>query len=382
MSPSAPVGAAGHVVAPVVVTAEPGWFHRYFLDPASRFLRWAEGDNDRYYRAFSYTPPSEADLANARVDQQAASDRSLQADPLYQEWIGSKADPAGYPLEAGKGLAKGAVGSGYDLANLLLAGGSLMGMRGPLSAVAATLNGLSGENIFDTRASALGPTVQISRPDWLDPTSDVQRHWSYAGRYLTDLATSVAGKPVELGLEARPPAVSLIDWPSIKTIGGKTPRNGKYAGGVIPLDKLRPGLGELYPNSVRINEHGYPELKEYAKKEYYSRSLSGNKNDATMADIVTGRGDQFPDHVWHHVEDGETMYLVPRDLHAAVGHTGGVAAIKYGDRIYAPVTTTIPIVRQPAVTAWPNGSLGPLPYVSDGYSMFTELPGGQSSVQR
>jgi len=26
---------------------------------------------------------------------------------------------------------------------------------------------------------------------------------------------------------------------------------------------------------------------------------------------------------WHHVEDGTTMQLVPSDIHAATGHTGG-----------------------------------------------------------
>lgn len=39
--------------------------------------------------------------------------------------------------------------------------------------------------------------------------------------------------------------------------------------------------------------------------------------------------DRFTDgYTWHHVEDGRTMQLVPRDLHTAVKHTGGVAVIK------------------------------------------------------
>ncbi len=35
-------------------------------------------------------------------------------------------------------------------------------------------------------------------------------------------------------------------------------------------------------------------------------------------------------YTWHYVEDTKTMQLVPRDLHSAVGHSGGVTAIKYG----------------------------------------------------
>ena len=30
---------------------------------------------------------------------------------------------------------------------------------------------------------------------------------------------------------------------------------------------------------------------------------------------------------WHHVEDGRTLLLVPSDLHAKVGHTGGARII-------------------------------------------------------
>jgi A nuclease of the HNH/ENDO VII superfamily with conserved WHH len=33
-------------------------------------------------------------------------------------------------------------------------------------------------------------------------------------------------------------------------------------------------------------------------------------------------------YVWHHVEDGETLMLIPKDLHNAVRHTGGSAVIR------------------------------------------------------
>ena len=37
-----------------------------------------------------------------------------------------------------------------------------------------------------------------------------------------------------------------------------------------------------------------------------------------------------PDNLtWHHVENGETMELVPRDLHFATRHTGGIATYAY-----------------------------------------------------
>jgi len=34
------------------------------------------------------------------------------------------------------------------------------------------------------------------------------------------------------------------------------------------------------------------------------------------------------DMVWHHVEDAETMLLVPKDIHNAARHTGGSAILR------------------------------------------------------
>jgi hypothetical protein len=36
------------------------------------------------------------------------------------------------------------------------------------------------------------------------------------------------------------------------------------------------------------------------------------------------------EYTWHYVEDTKTKQLVPSDLHSAVGHSGGIAIIKYG----------------------------------------------------
>lgn len=33
---------------------------------------------------------------------------------------------------------------------------------------------------------------------------------------------------------------------------------------------------------------------------------------------------------WHHVEDGETMQLVPSDVHSKTGHSGGADLIRRG----------------------------------------------------
>jgi len=35
-------------------------------------------------------------------------------------------------------------------------------------------------------------------------------------------------------------------------------------------------------------------------------------------------------YIWHHVEDGKTMQLVPEKLHRKIPHTGGAALLRAG----------------------------------------------------
>jgi hypothetical protein len=49
-----------------------------------------------------------------------------------------------------------------------------------------------------------------------------------------------------------------------------------------------------------------------------------------VANRALGLRQTPPGLVWHHVEDGTTMILIPRDLHAAIRHTGGSAVIRHG----------------------------------------------------
>lgn len=38
-------------------------------------------------------------------------------------------------------------------------------------------------------------------------------------------------------------------------------------------------------------------------------------------------------YTWHHHQDGKTMQLVPRDVHSAFQHTGGMSTTKHGVKI-------------------------------------------------
>jgi filamentous hemagglutinin len=57
--------------------------------------------------------------------------------------------------------------------------------------------------------------------------------------------------------------------------------------------------------------------------------LTGNyARDAAAANRARGLSATPEGYVWHHVEDGETLILIPRDIHNAVRHTGGSAIIR------------------------------------------------------
>ena len=60
----------------------------------------------------------------------------------------------------------------------------------------------------------------------------------------------------------------------------------------------------------------------YAKKIIRGEQLLTGDVDTDIATLGLKRERGY---IWHHVEDGFTMELVPEDLHTAVSHVGGSA---------------------------------------------------------
>ena len=107
------------------------------------------------------------------------------------------------------------------------------------------------------------------------------------------------------------------------------PVNSRYAGKTYPLEKLPADLQIKYPNSVQFKPNGFPDYSPYSKAEVRIKGLTGDyTHDEAIANKATGLDETPKGYVWHHVEDGKTMQLVPKDLHAAVRHTGGAAVIR------------------------------------------------------
>ena len=105
-------------------------------------------------------------------------------------------------------------------------------------------------------------------------------------------------------------------------------------------------LDRKYPEGVPFDKEGYPEFSKC--KVYNGRSLESCVKAQVKFKSYKMKGDYrldfkeanklagFPaisrsplkGYVWHHHQDGQTMLLIPKDLHGAVKHRGGVAEIQ------------------------------------------------------
>jgi A nuclease of the HNH/ENDO VII superfamily with conserved WHH len=139
----------------------------------------------------------------------------------------------------------------------------------------------------------------------------------------------------------------IVGPPALQPVGRFPPVNGaKFAGGRFDFNKpdlgarsgfdapkidddVRQALADKYPNGVRYTRAGYPVFTPYAEKTVVIDNLAGDRPaDFARANEAIGVSRTPRGYVWHHVEDGRTLELVPKDLHEAVRHTGGVPAIK------------------------------------------------------
>ena len=102
----------------------------------------------------------------------------------------------------------------------------------------------------------------------------------------------------------------------IPRINGKRPINYQYA-------------GKTHPSGVKFNERGFPDFSPYTIEQVTLDGLTGRyRTDAKRANAAVGLAKTPPGYVWHHVEDGRTMQLIPQDIHQAARHTGGAAILR------------------------------------------------------
>lgn len=99
---------------------------------------------------------------------------------------------------------------------------------------------------------------------------------------------------------------------------------------------------ENYPEGIRFTPFegkDYPRFEKYAKRKLkfqypsldgpnFGKQLTGiQSKDTRLANAMCGYKTTPPGYVWHHVEDMQTMLLIPIDVHS-MWHNGGASLIR------------------------------------------------------
>lgn len=126
----------------------------------------------------------------------------------------------------------------------------------------------------------------------------------------------------------------------VPTIAGRPPINSRWAGQIYNGKGWTASLAAKYPNGVRFTKQGFPNFGPYAKARVQLNNLTGRyATDAAAANRAVGLSSTPKGYVWHHVEDGRKMILIPKELHNAVRHHGGAAVIR-NSRVFDPDWST------------------------------------------
>ncbi len=113
----------------------------------------------------------------------------------------------------------------------------------------------------------------------------------------------------------------------VRAINGRMPMNSDYAGKVY-FEKLPQDLKIKYPHGVPFNGSGQPDFTRYAAKKVQINMTGNNAIDFSRANQLSGYKKTPDGFTWHHHEDTSSMMMIPKDLHRAINHTGGVAVMK------------------------------------------------------
>ncbi|MBN9565605.1 MAG: HNH endonuclease, partial [Alphaproteobacteria bacterium] len=114
----------------------------------------------------------------------------------------------------------------------------------------------------------------------------------------------------------------------VRPVNDRFPINHEYAGKLYPLEKLPKELREKYSHSIPFSGAGFPDFSRYAKHKIRIKFSGDSNRDIRLSNKLLSYKKTPEGYTWHHHYDGETMMLVPKELHDAVRHTGGNALTK------------------------------------------------------
>jgi RHS repeat-associated protein len=87
---------------------------------------------------------------------------------------------------------------------------------------------------------------------------------------------------------------------------------------------VRNGHLLVHPKTGIPFRNGFPDFSKVATQTVTIKQ-TGGPADFAAANLAAGLSETPKGSTWHHVEDGTTMQLVPTDIHAKTGHSGGAA---------------------------------------------------------
>jgi RHS repeat-associated protein len=85
--------------------------------------------------------------------------------------------------------------------------------------------------------------------------------------------------------------------------------------------------GKIHPRTgIPFDKSGYPDFSGVSISSVAITQTGSRAGDFRAANAAAGYRNTPEGYTWHHHQDGTTMQLVPRDIHARTGHTGGFAS--------------------------------------------------------
>ncbi len=124
----------------------------------------------------------------------------------------------------------------------------------------------------------------------------------------------------------------LTEAAQVQPIAGRLPIGHRFAGRDFPAKRLPK---RYRSKGLHIDADGFPEFEPYAKtlpngkKSVRIEYTGGREADFAAANAAAKLDETPAGYVWHHHQRMGEMILIPRDLHDAVKHTGGVATYKH-----------------------------------------------------
>lgn len=130
-----------------------------------------------------------------------------------------------------------------------------------------------------------------------------------AGLIVDGVATAVPGVPGGAGAGIK----ALRGTDEVVEVASRARRNGHLAGQNHPV------------TGIPFDKMGYPDFSGVSKADVKIKFSGNRARDARAANKKAGYDETPDDYVWHHHQDGETMQLIPKDIHSKTGHDGGHA---------------------------------------------------------